>query len=356
MTMMTGGRPIDKSRIRRILIRHTNWIGDAVMALPALEAVRDNFPESDITVLARPWVMPLLANHPAVDRLLPIDKRGGMMTDFGEIMRVAGRIRRRKFDLAILFQNAFEAALLAFLGGIRVRIGYNTDGRGLLLSHGPARRDEILVQHQVEYYLGILRALDWEAASREPRLFVSPKDLDSVRSLLSSEGVGKDDFLLGLSPGAAYGPAKRWPLDRFAAIGDRAVQRWGARVVLVGSAGERDLCRRLAETMKHRPLDLCGRTTLGEAMALIGACRFFVTNDSGLMHVAAALDVPMVAVFGSTDPSATGPRSRNASIVRHETACAPCLKPVCPTDYRCMLGIEPHHVWHEMENQRNKSG
>lgn len=351
--MAKDRRPIDKSRIRSILIRHTNWIGDAVMALPALEAVRDNFPESSITVLARPWVASLLENHPAVDRVLTIEKGRGPINHFKEINRVAGRIRALEFDLAVLFQNAFEAALISFLGGVKTRVGYNTDGRGLLLSHSLERDRDVLRRHQVEYYLAILRGLGWEAKSREPRLFVAPKDLDAGWALLSSEGAGKDDYLLGMSPGAAYGPAKRWPPERFAAIGDWAAQRWGARVVIVGSGGEKDLCREVAEAMKHPPINVCGMTTLGEAMALIRTCRFFVTNDSGLMHVAAALDVPMVAVFGSTDHHATGPRSKKAVVVRRETPCSPCLKPVCPTDFRCMLDIEPGQVWREMENLRN---
>ena len=347
-------KPIEKSKISSILIRHTNWIGDAVMALPALEAVRHNFPEAVITVLARPWVAPLLEHHPAVDHVLHLRKGEGFLRNLGEILRVSGRIRRARFDLAVLFQNAFEAALLAFLGRVPIRAGYNTDGRGLLLTHGLPRNEEAPGKHQVEYYLDILRALGWGATSREPRLHIDEKDLNAVRSLLSSRGIGQGDFLLGLSPGAAFGPAKQWPLERFAAIGDRASERWDARVVIVGSGGDRDLCRRLAESMRHSPLNLCGTTTLGQAMALIRSCRFFVTNDSGLMHIAAALDVPTAAIFGSTDPHATGPRSAKARVIRRETDCAPCLRPECPVDFRCMLNIQPDDVWREMEELRNR--
>ncbi len=353
---VVGKERIDRSRINRVLVRATNWVGDMVMTLPALEAVRENFPNSRIGVLARPWVVPLLEDHPSVDEVIPYGKGRGFIADLMELVRVSGQIRKMRFDLAILFQNAFEAALLAFLGNVRYRVGYNTDGRGLLLTHSIIRDNSVLEQHQVEYYLSILRAMGWDARSVEPALSVGHMCMEEANSLLSSEGIGSEDLLIGLSPGAVFGSAKRWPPERFAAIGDRAVERWGAKIVLLGSRGERDICKVLSGSMRYTPLDLCGRTTLTQAVALIKRCRLFVTNDSGLMHVAAALNVPMVAIFGSTDHVATGPRSRKAKVVRHEVDCAPCLKPECPTDFRCMLGIEPNDVWKEMEHLKREIG
>jgi len=352
MLRVVGHKPIDKREIYRILVRATNWVGDLVLTIPAIEAVRENFPASTLVVLAKPWVIPLLENHPAVDQVLPFAKGNGYLSRMGEVIRVGMLIRRMRFDLAVLFQNAFEAALLAYLGGIKFRIGYNTDGRRFLLSHAVIRTDEVLSLHQVEYYLSILRAMDWEAKSKDPSLFVAGKDRDAVQCLLLNEGIEQHDLLLGLSPGAIFGPAKRWPAERFAKLGDWAAERWKARVVVMGSARERDICSTVVQSMKYTPVNLCGRTTLGEAMALVERCQFFVTNDSGLMHIAAALRVPMVAIFGSTDPAATGPRSEKARIVRHPTDCAPCLKPVCRADYRCMLSIQPEEVWREMERLR----
>ena len=139
MLEVKGQKPIDKSKVNRILIRSTNWVGDAVMTIPAIEAVRENFPSSTLVVLARPWVAALLENHPAVDQVWAFRRGGGFFSDFFEMIRIIARVRRFGFDLAILLQNAFEAALLAFLGGIRYRIGYNTDGRGFLLSHAVIR-------------------------------------------------------------------------------------------------------------------------------------------------------------------------------------------------------------------------
>lgn len=349
-----GREPIDRSKIDRILIRATNWVGDLVMTMPALEAVRENFSRSTLVVLARPWVIPLIENHPAVDRVLPLDKTGRFRSDLIEILKVARLIRQMRFDLAILFQNSFEAALLAYLGGVRLRVGYDTDGRGLLLSHPVGRDDTILNGHQVEYYLSILRAMGWEARSRDPSLVVAGKDIEAIGPMLSSGGIGPGDFLLGLSPGAIYGPAKRWPADRFAMIGDRAVEHWGAKVIVLGSPGEKEICGLVTGSMKHPGMDLCGRTTLGQAMALIQRCNLVVTNDSGLMHVAGALRTPTVAIFGSTNPATTGPLGEKARIVRHPVECAPCLKQECPTDYRCMLDIGPEDVWKEMETLRER--
>ena len=346
-TLHPGG--VDKSKIRRILIRATNWIGDMVISLPALEAVRNNFPESEIVILARPWVVPLIEHHPSVDRIIPIGKGKDFFTRFMEFIRVAGMIRRSKFDLAILFQNAFGAALLTYMGKVEVRVGYDVDFRRFLLSHPVTRDKSVMESHQVEYYIAILRAMGWDVKTGNPMLYVGEKDSKSVNSLLLREGISPKDELMGLSPGAIYGPAKRWPAERFATIGDWAAERWGTKVVIMGSSRETDICRFLAERMKYAPLNLCGRTTLGQAMALIKRCNFFVTNDSGLMHIAAALDVPMVAIFGSTDHVATGPLSKKAKIVRIQTDCSPCLKAECPTDFRCMLGIDPENVWRELE-------
>ena len=349
-----GKGPIDKSKIERILVRTTNWVGDAVMTLPALEALRENFPNSYITVLARPWVVPLVENHPAVDAALPFTKSRGYPWDVVETFRMGHQIRQHHFDLAILFQNAFEAAFLAYIGGVKNRVGYNTQGRGFLLSHAVIKDEEITKEHQVEYYLAILRAMGWEAKSRDPVLHVAQKDLDSVMSFLSSNGIKEDGYLVGLSPGAIYGPAKRWPGERFASIGDQAVKRWGAKVLIFGSKGEQGVCRDVVQSMKEDALDLSGKTSIDEALALIKKCNFFVTNDSGLMHAAAALDVPLVAVFGSTDAVATGPRGKKSRVVQHDTDCAPCLKPECPDDFRCMLDIGVEEVWEAMENLRNE--
>jgi heptosyltransferase II len=344
-----GDKRIDPSNIKRVLVRATNWVGDAVMTLPALDALRDAFPSRFIAVLAKPWVAPLYEHHPAVDRVLLLEKGEGMLRGLGGTIRCIRMLRRNQFDLAILFQNAFEAALLTFSAGVPLRVGYRTDGRGLLLTHGISRSRELLQVHQTEYYLSILRGMGWTGESRAPKLYVSAADRDAADAILLKQGILEGELLLGLGPGAIFGGAKRWPAERFAQIGDTAAREWGARVVIFGSATEKEICGRVRAAMQGPALDLSGQTSLGVAMGLVERCSFFTTNDSGLMHIAAALKVPTVAVFGPTDPVATGPIGPHTRIVRHDTSCAPCLKPECTEDHACMLGIHPKDVWEAME-------
>ena len=248
MLNVVGNKKIDKADIRHILIRATNWVGDVVMTMPALEALKENFPASSLTVLAKPWVMPLFENHPAVDNVIAYRKGEGALSGLGEIIRVVRLVRKKKFDLAILFQNAFEAALLAYLGDVRFRVGYNTDGRGFLLTHKVIRTEDVLKVHQVDYYLSLLRAMGWKSASRNPSLYVSREDLQKARMIIRSRGIEEDDFLVGLNAGAIFGSAKRWPPERFAAIGDRAVEKWNARVMVMGSRKEMDICEVLCDS------------------------------------------------------------------------------------------------------------
>lgn len=342
-------RQLDRSNINRILIRATNWVGDAVMTLPALEAVRENFPSASITVLARPWVIPVFENHPAVNDIIIYRKHETLIKNLSEIRRLIHVIRANRYDLAVLFQNAFEAALLAYLGRVRSRLGFASDGRGFLLTHGIKRTNEIFAVHQVEYYLSILKAAGLKAESRNPVLHVAKSNFIKADNLLKLNGIGQNDFLLGLSPGAIFGDAKRWPADRFATIGDMAAGKWNAKVIIMGSKKEKEIGTSITGLMRYKPVDFCGTTSLGEAIAIISRCNLFVTNDSGLMHIAAALGVPTLAVFGSTDHVATGPRGAKTRIIKHDIDCSPCLKPECPTDFKCMLSIEAGEVWNEME-------
>jgi heptosyltransferase-2 len=349
-----GIKGIEKAGIHRILVRSTNWVGDAIMTLPALEAVRENFPGRHIAVLAKPWVAQLFTNHPAVDQVIVFDKGRRKREAIKEIARITRIIRKEHFDLAILFQNAFEAALLAFLGGVRHRVGYKTDGRGFLMTQGVPRNEEILRIHEVGYYCAILSAMGWKAEARDPVLHLGDKSLKDGQALLRARGFNPGEFIVGLSPGAVFGSAKRWPAERFSQIGDRVTESWGGKVVVFGSEGERLIAERVCDAMKNEALNLCGATSLETAMGVMRCCKFFVTNDSGLMHMAAGLGVPTVAVFGSTDPVTTGPRGDNTRIVRRPVSCAPCLREECPTDHRCMQRISPDAVWKEMESLKRR--
>lgn len=336
------------------MLRTTNWVGDVVMTLPTLEAIKANFPKSSITVVAKPWVVPIFENHPAVDNIIIFKKEEGFRNMIKEVFRVIKLIRKERFDLAILFQNAIEAALLAWLGGCKYRLGYNTDGRGIFLTHRVTRTSGIMKAHQVEYYLSILRAAGWEAKSHDPVLYPTPKHLKKAEDILSINDIKSDSFILGLGPGAMFGDAKRWPPERFARIGDLAAAKWNAKILIMGSNKETGICGIVEQNMTAQAINLAGKTSLAEAVGVIKQCHLFVTNDSGLMHIAASLGIPTVAIFGSTDSVATGPRGPITRIVKHEIKCAPCLKQTCPADHICMLSVKPEEVWDVMTELRNR--
>lgn len=322
-----------------LLVRAVNWLGDAVLTTPALGAVRAAFPRSRIAVAAKPLVAELFRHHPHVDDILVYEKEG-RHAGAGGMLRMAGELRRRRFDAALLFQNAFDAALLAFLAGIPGREGYATDGRRLLLSRAVPVTEEILRLHHAEYYLHLVAELGIpRPANPAMRLGVTGEEREAVSDRLASMGIPKGGRILGINPGATYGSAKRWFPDRFAAVADALSEEWGASVVLMGSGPEMPLSAEVEAAMRRRPVNLAGRTTVRELMALLSLCGFLVTNDSGPMHIAAALGVPLAAVFGPTDWRTTSPWTRRARIVRIGVDCSPCMRRECDRGHECMLGV-----------------
>ncbi|MGH9558509.1 MAG: lipopolysaccharide heptosyltransferase II [Bryobacteraceae bacterium] len=325
----------------RILVRATNWVGDAVMSLPALRAIRDRFPQAEIAILAKPWVADLYRREPFCDRLIPYTA-----ADFGSKWRAARDLRRDTFDCAILLQNAFEAAAVAFAAGIPERIGYARDGRSALLTRAiTVPRAGEIPRHERFYYLELLRRagmidaidhcdsirLDGASAAREA-------GLDRFRAL------GMDSQVVGVSPGAAFGSAKRWLPERFAEAAGRIANELGAEIAIFGSKAERALCASVALAISVPARNFAGETTLAEFIELAAACRVYLTNDSGAMHIASALGVPTVAVFGATDDSATGPTGPLARVIREPVDCSPCLKRECPIDHRCMTRVDAPRV------------
>jgi heptosyltransferase II len=327
----------------RMLIRGTNWIGDAVMSEPALSAIRQAFPKADITLLVKPAIAELFQQHPAIDHLLVYEHRGRHARLSGK-WALGSELRRGRFDVAILFQNAFEAALLAFLAGIPRRYGYGTDGRAFLLSDAITAPNRTALAHQTQYYLDLLRPLGITPLPAAPRLFVSDSEEERMTQRLMEAGIQATERLIGINPGSTYGSAKRWLPERFAQAADRMVEQFGGRVVIVGAAGEEALGQAIAEKMLSKPVVLSGRTSIRELMSIIKRCRLFITNDTGPMHIAAAFGVPVVAIFGSTDFRTTSPFGETHQIVRQPVECSPCLLRECPIDHRCMTGVTVEHV------------
>jgi heptosyltransferase-2 len=327
----------------RILVRGTNWVGDAVMTLPALTALKGNFPKASLIVLAKKWVAPVYADHPGVDRVMIIDKEGPHK-GLGGLWRLAREIRRERFELAVLFQNAFEAALITRLAGVPLRLGYDTDARGLLLNLPIRLRPEDKQVHETEYYLRILERAGLDAPYSRPVYRPNAGAENRADARLRQLGLS-EEFLVGLAPGAAYGPAKQWPPERFAAAADLVLKEHGGAALVFGGPGDTAAAKKLIEAMTHRSVDLTGQTDLSEAAALIRRCRLFLTNDSGLMHLAAAVDTPLVAVFGSTNPVTTSPAGSRQRLIRRETPCSPCMKTHCDRPvHECMERIGPEEV------------
>jgi heptosyltransferase II len=329
--------------MHRMVIRTPNWVGDAVMSTPFLRAVRKNFPHTHVTLLAKPWVAPVYANNPHIDSILTYDAAGRHRGLAGKF-KLAKDLRKQDFDLALLLQNAFEAAFLVWMAGIPIRLGYDTDVRKMLLTHPVHRYPSLKRLHQIDYYLEILKGARLVATPVEMEIFISDAEKRQANQRIQDSGCSDKACVIGINPGAAFGTAKRWYANRFADVCNRLKSIPDACFLIFGGPGEEELGKDIAASVGDACINLCGKTTLREAIALIGQCRLFITNDSGLMHAAAALHIPQIAIFGSTDHTTTSPRSPLSHIIRMPVACSPCMKPDCPIDHRCMDAVTVDHV------------
>jgi heptosyltransferase-2 len=335
----------------KILVRATNWIGDAVMSLPALAALRAAFPGAEIVALARPWVADIYALSNAIDRVIPYHAARGAR-DLGAKWELVKSLRAENFDCAILLQNAFEAAMITRLAGVPRRIGYDRDGRGWLLTDAIAvPKSGDIPRHQRFYYLELLRRAGIiDTLPQSDAIRLDGAAAACARGVARFRELGLEPPVIGVSPGAAYGGAKRWMPEAFATATVRVAREEAASVALFGSESERPICEEIAQAIREQgvtTLDLSGRTKLSEFIALAAACRLFLTNDSGAMHIASAAGAPTLAIFGATDDGATGPTGAQARVVREPVDCSPCLLRECPIDHRCMTLVTPERVARE---------
>ncbi len=314
------------------------------MTTPAMAALRMTFPRAEIAVVANPVVGELFQHHPYCDRVIVYDKRHSHGR-VGGLVRFSKRLREERFDMAVLFQNAIEAAVMATLARIPRRAGYGTDGRGIFLTHRVRAGSLERRIHHTRYYLNMLKALDIQGGDGRQRLACTDEEQEQARRRLGGDGAW-----VAINPGAAYGSAKRWLPHRFAAVADSVARELGSRVLLTGGPGETAIGRDIEKAMSTKPLNLIGITTIREMMAVISRCHLMITNDSGPMHVAAAFGVPIVALFGPTDHTTTAPFSDRCRIVRGKVPCAPCLERTCPTDHQCMDAISVAEVLTAIRN------
>ena len=324
--------------LKKILIRGPNWVGDSILAIPAMKAVRARFPDAEITLLVRPWVAGVFKSAPFIDHLWSEPRPAGI----SEWIRITSSIRKRGFDLALLFPNSFESAAMIFLGRVPQRVGYATDGRRWLLTNSlkPASGKH----HQVHYYLALAGAVSAEVTQPSISIEANAEEKEQAARLLVSEGIAPGRRYLVLNPGAAYGSAKRWNEEGFAEAGDTLASELDLDVAIVGSEAERSIADSIKARMRSRVAVLSGRTSLETLIGVIAGSSLVLTNDSGPMHVAAALGVPTVAVFGATDDVVTGPWGARAKVVREPVECSPCLLRECPIDHRCMTRVSAEAV------------
>ena len=338
---------------RTILIRVPNWVGDAVMALPALRELRRIFSSAHITLAARAWVAGLFEGEDLADKLIPLREGRGPIKSASNFVSDVLRLRRERFDLAVLLQNAFGAAMLARLSGIKMIAGYPTDRRGALLDLPVPFEPDYKTKHQVRYYLNIASELDRaltgksrvEIDSAQPTLNVSDSGREQAWSMLNEAGLSHAAPILALSPGATNSRAKRWLPERFAAIADRLAEQNGFQTIIVGAAGDVEVAREVTHLMRSQAIVLAGRTSIADLKALLACCSLVVSNDTGTAHVAGALRIPTVVLFGPTEHFATRPLSDLATVVRHDVECSPCMLRECPIDHRCMTRIEVDDVY-----------
>jgi heptosyltransferase II len=330
----------------KILIRATNWVGDAIMALPAILAIR-NCPDAKVSILARSYVADIYRDQDVADDLIIYDHRGEHAGISGR-ERLATELRSHAFDVAILLQNAFDAAWLAWRAGIPQRIGYARDGRSLLLTKAiPVPKPGEIPAHEKFYYLELLRRAGWiDSIPDEPFIKLQVNEARRARAVdqLASAGIRPHGVRIAIGAGASYGSAKCWPPSRFAELANQLQAQWDADVILFGVAGETDVSSAIASEMKNPPIDLTGKTSIADLPALLSQCHVFIGNDSGAMHVAAAVGLPAVAIFGPTDPFGTAPVTPRHTVIRRQPYCSPCFLRRCPIDHRCMTRITASEV------------
>jgi lipopolysaccharide heptosyltransferase II len=361
---------IRNSRFCRILVRGTNWLGDAVMTTPALLRLREKFPDAYIAILTPEKLADLWKNHPAVNEII-------CFATGTSVFSVAKKVRNGRFDVALVLPNSPRSALEAFFAGIPHRIGYARPWRNFFLTRAvPPRADAVKMHkrsaaqikkliasnskfkiqnlkfasaaHQIHEYLHLTAALGANPESLPPKLFVTSEEMEVAKKKFGLDKISNPIF--GLNAGAEYGPAKRWPVERFIAAAKEIQRQTNCTWLLFGTSSDAAVTNQIESALRtpHSALlNLAGQTSLRELMSLLKCCRVLLTNDTGPMHIAAALNVPVVAIFGSTSPELTGPVSSDGirrQILKSEVPCSPCFRRECPIDFRCMNGISVERV------------
>ena len=335
----------------KILVRGTNWIGDAVMTVPAVRALRQTFSDAHIVLHTRAWAEGIFADSGLFDEIISFDAAGSKLKS---ILSQAKSLRPHKFDLAVLFPNSFESALVAGLARIERRFGFATDGRKLLLTDAipvPEWKNE---QHEVFYYLELIAAIEKSYfgsetarnAQIEPSLDVSANKHAIGRRLLEEYGLDLSKRTVALAAGSTNSRSKRWSVESYAQLNDKLQSEIGVNVILLGAKDETDVSQSVSSRSSLKPIDLTGKTNLTEAAAVLSEVDLLISNDMGLAHLAPAVGTETLVIFGPTNPATTRPMSGHAEVIRADgIECSPCMLRDCPIDHRCMTRVSVKEVF-----------
>lgn len=333
---------IPNSCVMRILVRGTNWIGDAVMTIPAIRKLRRLFPDASLTLQTRPGAKGVLEQTDLFDEII---------TPSGFVEQVR-ELRKRRFDLAIIFPNSFSSALAVRMAGVKRSFGYATERRSLLLTDDvdiPEWKDS---RHEVYYYLELIGAVEKsyfgksvEPDDLEPRLAMSDNQQNQALEILRAHGVDANRKTVAIAPGSTNSRAKRWIPERFARLNDRIQSELGCNVILLGSSDDKPISSVVADNSNFRPIDMTGETSIDTATAILGEVDLLISNDMGLAHLAPAVGTETIVIFGPTNQVTTRPFSEHASIISANVECAPCMLRDCPIDHRCMTRVTVEDVF-----------
>ena len=328
---------------QNIIVRMPNWIGDLVMATPILYDLRKAYPDAKITAMCRSPICELLREDPTIDELFCFSKASG----FGrrqERRNIIEKLRKGQYDLGILLTHSFSSAWWFWLGKVQNRIGYECNARKFLLNYSLPFPQNIQSQHLVVTYKMLLGPLGMAPSDTPPKLYLSSKEKNIARAYLRQQGVPDGALVVGINPGATYGSAKCWLPEKFREVTERCLLDKNVYIVYFGDLATASLVKEICADLPERVINLSGETSLRELMALISNCDVILTNDSGPMHIADAIGIPIVALFGSTSEVVTGPY-RSGTIIHKHVECSPCYQRTCPIDFRCMKRIEADEVF-----------
>jgi heptosyltransferase-2 len=345
---------ISQFQPQNIIVRMPNWIGDMVMATPVLSDLRKAFPSAQITAMCRSPISELLQEDISINEIFSFTKTSRLVRR-DEKKDILDRLRKGHYDLGVILPNTFSSAWWFWQGDVKIRIGYEGFARRALLAPSMEKPHAIESQHLIITYKNLLTPLGISVSDTKPRLYLKESEIEQARVLLSQHGVKSQHKIVGINPGAAYGSAKCWLPERFREVTIRLLQDKDVIVVYFGDLTTSHLVKEICQGLSTRVVNMAGLTSLRELACLISLCNVLLTNDSGPMHIAGALSVLTVALFGSTNSVVTGPWQESIVIQKH-VECSPCYRRTCPIDFRCMKQIEVEEVVQAISGFLNKSG